>query len=647
MKKASLLFVCLFIIAAGLAAYGCETTDTSGETTVGSPPSVDTVTLGDSVSTQVQQPTATPTPLPTSTPEPTLTPTATRIPAPTRTPIPTPTPSPLDGYSTQNTRWLKQVHPTLYRRLERLEWAQDGLSELERDAIDQLLYLGADSISNLEAVLSLAWVRDDITSTKRDALKWIGSIGNESKRVANSIIGMPFLESLESDDVLAIRGLYRLARSSDDGLLSALLDDPALNTGITDAQITLVAAAGAMQNAEEIRRLLIPKYAYIKTVSSGTELSPTLRITIVRFETPGQPWTFGVIRDAVEFTETIMQRPLPVDHVILVMNEQAVLEDFAGVNFGFAISGLPGLEEGGRDYDKYRLSSLILHEIAHYFWRAHADWIDEGVANTFEFMHGVEIGMSPGLLQTPSRNHCAAHNLQLLTKQAPSQQDPQFSCNYFLGQTLFLDLLENQGVEDFGQRLRELYRLSLAEKSGRRESGIGAVRQAFPEHADIVEKHWSGKLNVPETAPFDEGIDSLSHGLIQWDQYPTYDGHSVTFRGTLLDDASLAKETIENARRGGFQNFTLHKTRGISFVGSILPALNDDRDWQLDDLGDAIATEYLLEGKTFIIEFPLPQSFRNPSDYAVFVWGYMDESRRPFINTSVDPLGYARIRADE
>ena len=41
-----------------------------------------------------------------------------------------------------------------------------------------------------------------------------------------------------------------------------------------------------------------------------------------------------------------MQRPLPVDHVILVMNEQAVLEDAAGVNFGFAISGLPGFEEG-------------------------------------------------------------------------------------------------------------------------------------------------------------------------------------------------------------------------------------------------------------------------------------------------------------
>ena len=277
-KKLSLLFVCLFIIAAVLAPYGCETTDTPEVTTEGSSPSVNTVSPADSVSTQQQQPTATPAPPSTSTPVPS--------PTPERTPIPTPTPSPLDGYSTQNTRWLKQVHPTLYHRLERLEWAKDDLSELERDAIDELLYMGVSNIAQLEAVLSLAWVQDDITGAERDALDWLGSIALESESAANSIIRMPFLESLESDDVLAIRGLYRLASRLEDGSLAALLDNPVLSTGITDAQTTLVAAAGAMQDAAEIRRLQIPNYTYIRTESGGTELSPTLRITIVRFETP-------------------------------------------------------------------------------------------------------------------------------------------------------------------------------------------------------------------------------------------------------------------------------------------------------------------------------------------------------------------------
>ena len=643
MKIVSLLFVCLFILAAGLAAYGCESTDTTGETTVGSPPAVDTDSPADSVSTQEQQPTWTPAPPSTSTPEPSPTPERTATPAPTATAIP----SPLNQYSTQNTRWLESLHPTIYHRLEGLEWVKDGLSALERDAIDQLLDLDGDGVANLEAALSLAWVQDGVTATERDALDWIGSIALESESAANSIINMPFLESLEPDDVLAIRGLDSLASSSDDGLLSALLDNPTLSTGITDAQTTLVAAAGAMLGSDEIRRLLIPNYTHIRTISSGTEMSPSLRISIVRFETPGQPWTFGIVRDAVEFTELIMQRPLPVDHVILVLNEQAVLEDYAGVNFGFAISGLPGLEEGRRDYDKYRLSSLILHEVAHYFWRANANWIDEGVANTFQFMHGVEIGMSPGLLETPSRRQCEAHDLEMLTEKAPGTQDPQYSCNYFLGHMLFLDLLENFDVEEFSQRLRELYRLSLAERQAGGWAGIEAVRQAFPEYADIVEKHWSGKLNAPEHRPYDEGSAWSTHGLIQWDQYPTYDGLSVTFRGTLLGDAILSRETVERARSGGFQNFTLARADEIGYVGSILPALNDDRSWQLEDPGDTIATEYLLEGKTFSIKFSFPQSLDSPSSYVVFVWGFKDEDRRPFITRNVDPLGHARIRNEE
>ena len=261
-------------------------------------------------------------------------------------------------------------------------------------------------------------------------------------------------------------------------------------------------------------------------------------------------------------------------------------------------------------------------------------------------MNGVEIGVSPGLLETPSRKQCEAHDLEMLTEKAPGTQDPQYSCNYFLGQMLFLDLLENQGAGEFNQGLRELYRLSLAKGETGGEAGILEVRQAFSEHSNIVEKHWSGMLNAPENRPFDEGIGRTTHDLIQWDQYPIYDGQSVTFRGTLLDDASLSKETVEHARGGGFQNFTLHRARGSSYLGTVLPAFNDDRSWQLDDLGDTVATEYQLEGRTFNIEFSFPQSLGNPSDYVVIVWGYMDEARRPFLTTSVDPLGYARIRND-
>ena len=270
----------------------------------------------------------------------------------------------------------------------------------------------------------------------------------------------------------------------------------------------------------------------------------------------------------------------------------------------------------------------------------------KAVADTFEYMYGVEIRTSPALLETPYRGDCEIHDLQMLTQAAPTQQDPQFRCNYFLGQTLFLDLLKNMGDEEFHRGLRELYRLSLAERAANGEAGIETVRAAFPNHQDIVERHWSGGLNAPENRP-NEGIERRSHNLIQWDERPRYDGESVTFRGTLLGQAVLSKETVRYARSGGYQNFTLSRVDQPEYVGTILPMLVDGSTWRLDDPGDTVATEYLIEGRTFTVTFRFPESLENPADYVVIVWGFEDAQRKPVLGRNVDLLGYARIRVDE
>ena len=43
---------------------------------------------------------------------------------------------------------------------------EDGLSEMERDAIDELLYIGAGDVPNLETTLRLPWVQDAISRFK-------------------------------------------------------------------------------------------------------------------------------------------------------------------------------------------------------------------------------------------------------------------------------------------------------------------------------------------------------------------------------------------------------------------------------------------------------------------------------------------------
>ena len=226
--------------------------------------------------------------------------------------------------------------------------------------------------------------------------------------------------------------------------------------------------------------------------------------------------------------------------------------------------------------------------------------------------------------------------------QAPS--DPRYDCNYYLGELLFLELREGLEDAEFSENLRDLYQLSLTAQEADQTPGIAVVRQVFSDQAAIVDKHWSGALNAPENRPFDEGRDRITHDLVQWDQHPTYDGQEVTFRGTLLDDAVLSKETLSQAREGGYTNFSLSLAAESDYVGSILPPSRAEGDGSWMTPGTPVATVYQLHERAFTVKFPFPQALDSPSDYAVIIWGFRDESRTPSIGENIDVLGYTRIR---
>ena len=257
----------------------------------------------------------TPTPSPTPAPKPTPAPTPSA--APTDTPMPAPTPEPPEATPppssgrlpvTNNVRWLEQKHPALHHRLETLSWVEDGLSEVETDVVEYLLYMGVGDIGNLTAVLDL---------------EWLG-------------------KTPETADMLAVRALWRLGRV---GRLSGILDHQFVKDGITSEEAVLVAAAGTLRNADEMGRLLDPGYASVQTVTIPTERTPTLQVSIVRIGSESVMDTVELVADAVGFVEDLMQRPLPVDHVVVALHEGATVQDYAGTNFGFAIGYLPHYEQ--------------------------------------------------------------------------------------------------------------------------------------------------------------------------------------------------------------------------------------------------------------------------------------------------------------
>ena len=504
----------------------------------------------------------------------------------------------LANYDTQNLRWLAHHHPSLYRQLAALPWVEDGLSELERDTIDQPLYIGVSDIPSLRATLDLAWVQDAISEVEYDAINWLSNLGAEDVPNLAAIIAMPFLQTPDTTDVLALRSMHRLANKE---ALAPLIEHASFLDGITDNETTLVAAVGMLYgDTDELSRMLDPRYVSIETTTGA----PGLQLSIIRTGSQSQPWTADAVADAVDYAEQVMLLDLPVDHVILVLNDKAVPSTARGANHGFAISYLPEYEQMQDTFEGRAFQQGLVHEVAHYYWIGNENWIDEGLANTIEYMHGADNGLSPGQLKT-RREDCEAHDLEMLSEWDAPIGSPEYYCSYYLGERLFLELRESLDDAEFSEKLRELYQLSLTAQETDQTPGIATVRQVFIDQGGIVDKHWSGELNAPEDRPFDEGIDWRSHDLIQWDQHPTYNRQEVSFRGTLLDDAVLSWETLSRAREGGYSNFTLSLADDHGHLGFILPPL-ESFTWTLDDPVATVATVYQLDERAFTVKFQFP-----------------------------------------
>lgn len=278
--------------------------------------------------------------------------------------------------------WLAHEYESAAIRVIAMPWVHDNVIDTEVEAIMHITRLKDDDdeggYSIIETILALPWVLDGITEMEAEFLDYIQRLDQDDHESAAAVLEMPFLKSLEYDDVLAIRGINRLEYQEDESMLPALLEHPTLRGGITDAQTTLVTAAGTIREAEEIRRMLNPGYAQIETLAKGSALTPNLKISIVRTGSQRESWTAEGVWDAVDFAERIMQQPLPISHVIVVLNDKSYGENYGGASHGFAFGYDPEREQPQDTYGAYSFQLGIIHETAHYFWRLDPDWVDEG-----------------------------------------------------------------------------------------------------------------------------------------------------------------------------------------------------------------------------------------------------------------------------
>ena len=467
--------------------------------------------------------TALPTATPTSPPTPTVVP-PTSSPPPTSTPT---APSPIAGI--ERAAWLERNKPDLADQIKALPWVADGIDASERDAVQMLVDSANHYPDTFSALLRNLWVTDDVlTAAETNVIYAIRWTARRDEAATLAILDMPFLETLEYDDSLAALALYRLARYADDGRFKTVMEHPTLEGGVTDDLTTLVAAVGTIREADEVERMLDPGYARIEVFTGRTELSPELKISIVRTHSGRRPETMPELVRIAEQLENLMQVPLPKPHMIFVVNDYATSVSSRGISQGrrydFAY-GLRGDREDTQRFaseyatDRPMLPSVMIHEIGHdYFGNEIKSWLNHTPVKTFEYVYrldGRDRAEAPEkVLNIIQRRGCEARNIQHLEEMNPPSSDrTNRLCHHYLGYWMGRELLEAVGQEEYFARMRRLYHRKEALVAEGADPGIAEIRELFPDQLEIVEHYWSGDVGNPEEKYWGGLANLIGHPL--------------------------------------------------------------------------------------------------------------------------------------
>ena len=457
-------------------------------------------------------PTATPAPLPTNTPAPTYTPqptptataipTPTRTPQPTNTPLPTSTPTPLSPiFHLQHGSWLEQNNPVRANRLKALPWVAHDMDASERRAVNELLtaarwhpdtfdaLLGlpwlADGITRDETetirsirtaarvapaladqMLQKPWVQDDITGDEAAVLDWLDRLARRVDGPARAeiiketiaIADMPFLDSVESWDPLALTSLHWIAGRDIDGFWE-IIRHPKIVDGITDDEAKLITVFGRRTylTGPGSAQVLLGDSADVEERIIELPHTGEVLLAIIRTRHQRTP-SMDYLEHAIRTIEEFMAAPLPVRYAALLY--YPTTDSTANNNFTHLMMAAQDDEVGGPHWDNN--PSVMAHEVAHWYWYRYGDvyqrWISEGNADFLRIISEHERVQRP---IEPIKSPCPYfNNISEMEKSDPEQLDQRRTCDYSTGQRLFLDLYLTLGESTFLPAYRALYQKS-------------------------------------------------------------------------------------------------------------------------------------------------------------------------------------------
>ena len=398
------------------------------------------------------------------------------------------------GYLYRAIRWA----PGISDELLAYPWVQDDITSDETTALRYLYQAGRHVDELADRLVVKPWVQDDITSDETTALRYLYRAGRYVDELADRLVVKPWVQDdITADEAAVIRDLYLTARAQDEALEPAtnakalqlvdmpflesveladapameslrklegnntarfleVMSHPVLSDGITDEEAKAVALLWGTNTykPEYVDDLLTQSGIFVEEKTIQLPLSGEVLLAVFRHRDQVTP-SIDYLEHSVTFMEEIMANPLPVNYVALFFTD-AIPEDVGGKYFGTHIGAQPHFDLVGATRWNYT-PFAIAHEVAHYYWRGNKwDWTDEGLAVFLATLsENRRTGFPVEARKRPCSSAATIGELEAMFSEETGTEGS--SCNYPLGEAIFLDLYHSLGEDTFSQGLRRLY----------------------------------------------------------------------------------------------------------------------------------------------------------------------------------------------
>ena len=362
-------------------------------------------------------------------------------------------------YLYQAGRWA----PGISDELLAYPWVQDDITSDETTALGYLYQAGRYVDELADRLVVKPWVQDDITADEAAVIRDLyltaraqdEALEPATNAKALQLVDMPFLESVERADAPAMLSLRKLERDNTARFLE-VMSHPTLRDGITDEEAKIVALLWGTNTyrPEYIDDLLTGTGIYWEERLINLPLAGEVLLAVFRHRDQVTP-SMDYLEHSVTFMEEIMGTPLPTEYVAVFFTD-AIPEHVGGKFFRTHIGAKPHYDLVGTTRWK-RTPFVIAHEVAHYYWSGNKwDWTDEGLAVFLATLsENRRTGFPVEARKRPCSSAATIGELEAMFSEETGTEGS--SCNYPLGEAIFLDLYHSLGEDTFSQGLRRLY----------------------------------------------------------------------------------------------------------------------------------------------------------------------------------------------